>query len=172
MTMGTRIAVLNAGYIQQIGPPQELYDHPSNLFVAGFIGSPAMNFFNDVNVVNDGDTTKVVIPNLGQVEIPPLYKQQAREAASKKLTLGIRPEHFEDVAMLPSGAQDGSTLTAPVEIVEHLGSELLAYLSGAGRQIVARLDPRSNARVGQPIKLHIDEENAHLFDTETGEAIF
>src|SRR5947209_3823522 len=106
MTMGSRIAVLNAGYIQQIGPPQELYDHPSNLFVAGFIGSPAMNFFNDISVVNDGDSTKIVIPGLGQVEVPPLYKQQAREAAGKKLTLGIRPEHFEDEAMLPPESLD------------------------------------------------------------------
>ena len=172
MTMGTRIAVLNAGYIQQIGPPQELYDHPSNLFVAGFIGSPAMNFFNDVSVVNDGDSTKVVIPGLGQVEIPPLYKQQAREAAGKKLTLGIRPEHFEDEAMLPPDALDSSSLTANIEIVEHLGSELLVYMTGKDRQIVARLDPRSGARVGESLKLHIEAENVHLFDSETGEALF
>ena len=172
MTMGTRIAVLNAGYIQQIGPPQELYDHPSNLFVAGFIGSPAMNFFNDVSVVNDGDSTKIVIPTLGQVEIPPLYKQQAREAAGKKLTLGIRPEHFEDEAMLPPDALDSSSLTANIEIVEHLGSELLVYMTGKDRQIVARLDPRSGARVGESLKLHIEAENVHLFDSETGEALF
>ena len=172
MTMGTRIAVLNAGYIQQIGPPQELYDHPSNLFVAGFIGSPAMDFFDDVDIVNDGDTTTIVIPDLGQVVVPPLYKQQARAAAGKKLTLGIRPEHFEDATMVSPDALDGSELTAPVEIVEHLGSELLAYLTGHGKQIVARLDPRSQARVGEPIKLHIQSDNVHLFDTETGEALF
>ena len=153
MTMGSRIAVLNAGYIQQLGPPQELYDHPSNLFVAGFIGSPSMNFFNDIEVVSDGDTTKVVLTGLGQLEIPPLYKQQAREAAGKKLTLGIRPEHFEDEAMLPAESLDNSSITANIEIVEHLGSELLVYFTGKDRQLVARLDPRSNARVGEPIKL-------------------
>src|SRR6059058_1400034 len=81
MTMGSRIAVLNAGLIQQIGVPQELYDHPSNLFVAGFIGSPAMNFFNGVKVGGEGDSTRIVLENVGQVEVPPLYKERAREAA-------------------------------------------------------------------------------------------
>src|SRR5712691_2342384 len=94
MTMGTRIAVLNAGLIQQLGAPQELYDHPTNLFVAGFIGSPAMNFFNGVQVVSEGDTTKIAIGDAGQVEVPPLFAEQAREVADKPLTLGIRPEHF------------------------------------------------------------------------------
>ena len=170
--MGTRIAVLNAGYIQQIGPPQELYDHPSNLFVAGFIGSPAMNFFTDVDITNNGDTTTVVVPDLGKVEVAPLYRQQAREAAGKKLTLGIRPEHFEDASMRPADALDGSSMTAPVEIVEHLGSELLVYMTGKGKQIVARLDPRATAPLGQPITLHVQAENVHLFDNETGQVIF
>ncbi|HEV2579920.1 MAG TPA: sn-glycerol-3-phosphate ABC transporter ATP-binding protein UgpC [Ktedonobacteraceae bacterium] len=172
MTMGTRIAVLNAGLIQQIGPPQELYDHPSNLFVAGFIGSPAMNFFTNVEVVNDGDATKVVVPGYGEVEVPPLYRQQAREAASRKLTLGIRPEHFEDNATRPADALNGSTITATVEIVEHLGSELLVYMTGKEKQIVARLDPRSTARIGQTLNLHVQAEDMHLFDNETGEVLF
>jgi multiple sugar transport system ATP-binding protein len=172
MTMGSRIAVLNAGIVQQIGPPQELYDHPSNLFVAGFIGSPAMNFFPNVEIVNDGDTTKAVAPGYGQVEVPPLYRQQAREATGKKLTLGIRPEHFEDASTRPADALDGSSISAPVEIVEHLGSELLVYMVGKDKQIVARLDPRSTARVGQTVNLHVQAENMHLFDNETGEVIF
>jgi multiple sugar transport system ATP-binding protein len=172
MTMGTRIAVLNAGIVQQIGPPQELYDHPANLFVAGFIGSPAMNFFPDVEIVNDGDETKAVVPGLGQVVIPPLYRQQAREAAGKKLTLGIRPEHFEDAALHPAESRNGSTMTAPVEIIEHLGSEIMVYMTGKNKQIVARLDPRSGARMGQPLTLHVQSDNVHLFDNDTGEAIF
>jgi multiple sugar transport system ATP-binding protein len=172
MTMGTRIAVLNAGLIQQIGPPQELYDHPSNLFVAGFIGSPAMNFFSDVNVVSDGDATRVVVPGLGQVEVPPLFQQQASSAAGKKLTLGIRPEHFEDESTRRADALDGSTMVAPVEIIEHLGSEVLVYMTGKDRQIVARLDPRTSAHLGEPLKLHIQAENVHLFDNETGEVLF
>jgi len=74
MTMGTRIALLNAGIIQQIGPPQELYDHPTNFFVAGFIGSPSMNFYPGAKVVTDGDNTKIVLEGVGQANVPPLYK--------------------------------------------------------------------------------------------------
>src|SRR5438445_8373818 len=91
MTMGSRIAVLNAGIVQQIGPPQELYDHPANLFVAGFIGSPAMNFFDNVSIAADGDSTRVVMEGVGKALVPPLYKDQAREAAGRNLTFGIRP---------------------------------------------------------------------------------
>ncbi len=172
MTMGTRIALLNAGIIQQIGPPQELYDHPSNLFVAGFIGSPAMNFFPSAKVVADGDTPKIVMEGVGLAVVPPLYKDQAREAAGKNLTFGIRPENLEDIEMLPPDAKDESRITAPVEVVEHLGNELLVYMTAGGKNIVARLDPRSSAHTGGTTTLHIDTDQIHLFDTDTGIAIF
>ena len=172
MTMGTRIALLNAGIIQQIGPPQELYDHPSNLFVAGFIGSPAMNFFPGAKVVADGDKTTIVLEGVGQSDVPPLYKELAREAAGRNLTFGIRPEHLEDITLLPADEKDESRITAPVEVVEHLGNELLVYMSVAGRTIVARLDPRSSAHAGGQITLHIDTDQIHLFDADTGLAIF
>ncbi len=171
MTMGSRIAVLNAGIIQQLGPPQELYDHPINLFVAGFIGSPAMNFFDDVRVVADGDTTKINIGDFGQVEVPPMYARPSREAVGKKLILGIRPENFADIALLSEDRRNGSTMHAPVDVVEHLGSELLVYMTADGKPVTARVDPRSSARVGQDIKLHIDPDRIHLFDAETGLAI-
>src|SRR5215470_15599281 len=129
MTMGTRIAVLNAGIIQQLGPPQELYDHPSNLFVAGFIGSPAMNFYNGAKVVTEGEATKIALNGSGQVVVPPLYAGQAREAVGKNLTFGIRPEHFDDAALVPSGANGASTVQGTVEVVEHLGSEIQVYVN-------------------------------------------
>src|SRR5947199_3992619 len=172
MTMGTRIALLNAGIIQHIGPPQELYDHPSNLFVAGFIGSPAMNFFPGAKVVTDGDKTTIVLEGVGQAVVPPLYAPQTREAAGKNLTFGIRPEHLEDVSLLPPDKRDGSTIAAPVEGVAHLGSELLLYMTAGGKQVVARVDPRSSAHVGQDITLQIDADQIHLFNAETGEALF
>jgi multiple sugar transport system ATP-binding protein len=172
MTMGTRIAVLNAGIIQQIGPPQELYDHPSNLFVAGFIGSPAMNFFDNAQVASTDGTTTITIEGVGQVETPPLFAERARAAADKKLTFGVRPEHLEDVSLLPPEEQDHSTLAAPVDVVEHLGSELLVYMNAAGKNIVARFDPRSRAQAGSTARMHVDTDNIHLFDSETGEAIF
>ena len=172
MTMGSRIAVLNAGIIQQIGPPQELYDHPSNLFVAGFIGSPAMNFFDHAQVSSDGDATSIILEGVGQVETPPLYAERARAAAGKKLTFGIRPENLEDISLLPPDSQDHSTMAAPVDVVEHLGSELLVYMNAAGKNIVARFDPRSRIQPGNTARMHVATDNIHLFATETGEAIF
>jgi multiple sugar transport system ATP-binding protein len=172
MTMGTRIAVLNGGFIQQIGAPQELYDHPTNLFVAGFIGSPAMNFFDDVKVVTDGDATKITMGDIGQVEVPPLYAHSAREAAGKKLILGIRPEHLSDMSLLSETERVGSNMSALIEIVEHLGSELLVYMTVQGKQMVARIDPRSKASIGQNINLHIDTEHIRLFDADTRLALF
>jgi len=172
MTMGSRIAVLNAGLIQQLGAPQELYDHPANLFVAGFIGSPAMNFFNGAKVVSEGDSPRIVLENVGQVVVPPLYKERALGAAGKNLTFGIRPEHLEDVTVVPPEARTGSAIEATVDVVEHLGNELLVYMTIAGKQVVARLNPRSEAHTGGHISLHVDTDNIHLFNTDTGEAYF
>jgi multiple sugar transport system ATP-binding protein len=172
MTMGNRIAVLNAGIIQQLGVPQELYDHPSNLFVAGFIGSPSMNFFSNAKIVGEGDSTKIVLENVGQVVVPPLYVEQARAVAGRNLTFGIRPEHLEDVNLLPEDQRTISAIEAPVDVVEHLGNELLVYMMANGKQVVARLNPRSDAHTGGKVRLHLDTDHIHLFDTDTGEAIF
>ncbi len=174
MTMGSRIAVLNGGIIQQLGPPQELYDNPANLFVAGFIGSPSMNFFPGAKVVSEGDSTRIVLDNIGQVAVPPLYVESARTAAGKNLTFGLRPESLEDTALLSTDAQSGSSsiLEATVDVVENLGSELLVYLTSGGKTILARLDPRSTAHVGGHVRLHVDNAHIHLFDSDTGVAYF
>jgi multiple sugar transport system ATP-binding protein len=172
MTMGTRIAVLNAGIIQQIGTSQELYDHPSNLFVAGFIGSPSMNFLNEAKVVSDENRTRILLEDLGYVEVPSQYVEQAKAAANKQLTFGVRPEHLEDAALLPSDGESRSTLEAPVDVVEYLGNELLVYLTIAGKTMIARVDPRSSAHAGGKLTLHVNNTHVHLFDTETGKAIF
>jgi multiple sugar transport system ATP-binding protein len=172
MTMGTRIAVLNAGIVQQIGTAQELYDHPSNRFVAGFIGSPSMNFLDGAKVVSDEDGTRIVLEGVGYVMVPAPYVEQAKAAADKKLTFGIRPEHLEDVALRPSDVESSSMLEAPVDVVEYLGSELLVYLTVAGKTMIGRLDPRSSVHVGGKLTLRVNTAHIHLFDTETGEAIF
>ena len=172
MTMGSRIAVLNAGLIQQIGVPQELYDHPSNLFVAGFIGSPAMNFFNGAKVGSEGDSMRIILENVGQVEVPPLHKERAREAAGKNLTFGVRPEHLEDVTVVSPDAQTGPGIEATVDVVEYLGNELLVYMTVNGKQVVARLNPRSEAHPGGRIRLHVETDHIHLFNTDTGEGYF
>jgi multiple sugar transport system ATP-binding protein len=172
MTMGSRIAVLNAGIIQQLGPPQELYDHPTNLFVAGFIGSPSMNFFPGATVATDGDTTKILLGDVGQVTVPPLYVEQTKAAADKNLTFGIRPEHLDDITLIPQNSQSGSSIEAIVEVIENLGSELQAYVTAGGRSITARLDPRSRAHTGSSVRLHVENDNIHLFNTDTGEAFY
>jgi len=172
MTMGSRIAVLNGGLIQQLGAPQELYDHPANLFVAGFIGSPSMNMFSNAKVISDGDDTKIVLEGVGQVQVPPLYLEQARAAAGKNLTFGIRPEHLEDVNLLSSADRESSVIEAPVDVVEHLGNELLVYMTAGTKQVIARLNPRSDAHTGGRTKLHVDSNNIHLFDSDTTLAYF
>jgi len=172
MTMGDRIAVLNAGLIQQLGAPQELYDHPANRFVAGFIGSPSMNFYEDAKVVTEGGNAKIVLDGMGQIQVPPLYEGQAKEAAGKKLTFGIRPEHLSDASLLASESDGASSILGFVEVVEHLGSELQVYVNTGSKMTIARLDPRSRAHVGGNITLHVDTEQIHLFDSDTGLAIF
>lgn len=170
--MGDRIAVLNQGLIQQLGSPQQLYDHPINLFVAGFIGSPSMNFFPNARIIEEEGQTKVMLEGIGQVVVPARYVEQSRAAAGKDLTFGIRPSHLEDLAMVPSESQTGSTLDGRVDVVEYLGDELLVYLTVAGRSAVAKLDPSSQVKVGAQVRLHVDNEFMHLFDTTSGEAIF
>jgi multiple sugar transport system ATP-binding protein len=176
MTMGSRIAVLNAGIVQQLGTPQELYDHPANLFTAGFIGSPAMNFFPGAKVVSEGDSTKIVLDGMGTVEVPPLYAGRAREAAGRNLIFGIRPEHLEDRALTNNDTPDGSMINATVDVVENLGNELLVYLTTGngtgGKSLQARLNPRSQVNVGRPVSLQVDTDNIHLFDADTEQAIF
>jgi multiple sugar transport system ATP-binding protein len=172
MTMGSRIAVLDSGVIQQLGAPQELYDYPANRFVAGFIGSPAMNFFDGAKVVIDGDTTKIQLDAIGQVEVPPLYVGKAREAAGRNLTFGIRPEHLADVSLLSEDTSNTSIIDASVDVVEHLGSELMVYTTAGDKTLIARLNPRSQVHTGGRVGLAVDSEHMHLFDTNTGEAFF
>jgi len=172
MTMGDRIAVLNGGIIQQLGTPQELYEHPSNLFVAGFIGSPAMNFFPGAKIVGGDGTAKVVLEGVGQVTIPPLYADRARAAAGKNLTFGVRPSHLEDAALVSSNGATQSAIDGTVDVVENLGNELQVYLTAGGKNVVATLDPRSRVIAGNKVRLYVESENIHLFDTDTGLAVF
>ncbi|MBV9615817.1 MAG: sn-glycerol-3-phosphate ABC transporter ATP-binding protein UgpC [Ktedonobacteraceae bacterium] len=172
MTMGDRIAVLNGGIIQQLGSPQELYDHPSNIFVAGFIGSPAMNFFPGARITSEGDLTKVILEGIGQVAVPPLFADRARAAANKNLTFGIRPVHLEDAALINQNGSSPSTIDAVVDVVENLGNELQVYFNTGGHNAVATLNPRSQVSAGDRVRLYVDSDQIHLFDSDTGEAIF
>jgi multiple sugar transport system ATP-binding protein len=170
MTMGDRIAVLNGGIIQQLGTPQELYDHPSNLFVAGFIGTPSMNFFPGATVLSEGDSAYIVLEGIGQIQVPSKYIGRAREAAGKNLTFGIRPVHLEDAAII--GANGTSSIDATVDVVENLGNELQVYFTTGSKTGIATLDTRSRVSVGNKVKLFVDSDQMHLFDSDSGVAYF
>ncbi len=172
MTMGNRVAVLSGGLIQQFGTPQELYDHPTNLFVAGFLGSPAMNFVPGATVVSEDGGATVLLEGIGQVVVPQQYIERARQAASLRLTFGIRPAHLEDVNLIPPEDQTGSVIDGQVNVVEYQGDQLQVYLTAGGTRMVAMLSPRSHVSVGSTVRLHIEQEQMHLFDAQTGKALF
>src|SRR5258708_19542155 len=172
MTMGNRVAVLSGGLIQQFDTPQELYDHPLNSFVAGFIGSPAMNFLPGARVVSDDGGAKVLLEGIRQVVVPQQHVQPANHAANLNLTFGIRPAHLEDVNLIPPEENTGSVIDGQVDVVEYLGDQLQVSLTAGGTRMIAMLNPRSHVSVGGPVRLHIEHEQMHLFDTDTGKVIF
>ncbi len=169
MTMGDRIAVMNKGIIEQIDTPQRIYDHPGSLFVASFIGSPAMNLIPMI-VQRAGD--QIVLAS-GDFQLPAPGRVRARlsESIGKELTLGVRPEHVTPVPMNGNGAE-GDHLSMTVDVVEPLGAEVLMYMSGTGaKQVVGRFDPTQRARVGDRLNIGFQHEHLHLFDPETGNAL-
>jgi multiple sugar transport system ATP-binding protein len=190
LTLGDRIAVMRAGVLEQVGPPGEIYGRPDNLFVAGFIGSPAMNFLPGRV---EGERLRTPI---GEIEVADRLRPglaSARGAAQASVIVGIRPEHFED-AMLVGDRPDGHTLKATIDVLESVGSEYYAHFTvpseplpaialGAviqehgsahsrrfrdGVPMVARLGRASRVRQGQQAELWVDTSQVHLFDDKTG----
>jgi multiple sugar transport system ATP-binding protein len=164
MTMGSRICVLNAGELQQIDTPFNLYHNPRNLFVAGFIGSPAMNFFDATLRADDGtlnaDTSafKVLLP----ANLADIY----RDHAGQKVILGIRPEDIHDADYQPPGITP-SKVEANVDVVEQMGNEMVVYLEAEGKTFISRMDPRTQARVGNRMGVAFNVDNIHIFDVNT-----
>ena len=167
MTLGDRIVLMKDGVVQQVGPPEDLYGHPRNLFVAGFIGSPAMNLL-PAELTSDGLRTP-----LGLVPPTPRLSAVLRRDPPRRVIMGLRPESFED-ARLPqaTGGRGGHlTFTARTDIVESLGAEKYAYLDlddPGSTQLVARLAAESPVREGEPLELDYDPARIHLFDPDTG----
>jgi multiple sugar transport system ATP-binding protein len=164
MTMGDRIAVLNAGKIQQLGAPNDLYDYPANQFVAGFIGSPAMNFWPGATVEQGEGGLWLRLGDVGMLKLPESVAVRAAGHIGKRVTFGIRPEHLSEHAMLGEGDEHGRTLAVKIEVVEHLGNEVLLYGLLGGHSVVARTEPRSRVRPGDEVLLRVDLERMHLFD--------
>ncbi len=168
MTMASRIAVINKGKLQQLDTPQNLYDHPNNLFVAGFIGSPSMNFFPGKLVKKDGSI--FVDANDFQVKIPDALSAPYKDMDGKAVIFGIRPENIHDPAFAPSNIK-GETVSAKVDVTELMGNETLLYLVSGKNTFVGRVDPRSHLRVGHQTDVIFDMDKFHIFDGTTEEAI-
>jgi len=168
MTMGDRIVVMNHAVVQQVDTPQNLYDFPCNMFVAGFIGSPQMNFIDAV-LKNDGryylevGEDKLYLPE-------EKAKESIKEYVDKAVKLGVRPEDiYDDPAFLE--ANKDSTVATNVEVSELMGSEVYLYLNYADITMTARVAPTTKSRTGDSIKVALDMKNIHMFDIETELAI-
>ena len=179
MTMGTRIVVMKDGFIQQVDTPQHLYDLPCNMFVAGFIGSPQMNFIDAVlkeeygqYIVEFGsEDTKSRSGVKYQIIVPESkVTDDLGNYVGKEIILGVRPESIHDEEMYLSNASTG-VIDAYVEITEMMGAETYLYLVCEGINLTARVSPRSTAKPGDDIKVAIDPNRIHIFDKETEKAI-
>jgi multiple sugar transport system ATP-binding protein len=188
MTLGDRVAVMRTGTIQQVASPQELYERPSNLFVAGFIGSPAMNFL--AGTVEEG----FLRTGFGDIPLTPSLRQALASAGgAREVIVGIRPEDFEDASMVSADVRgNGISFRATVDVVESLGSEKYLYFSqeignvdvaelaelardsgradtgGNAETVVARLDPATRISEGENAELWLDARRLHVFDPATG----
>ena len=174
MTLGTRIVVMKDGVVQQVDTPQNLYQKPGNLFVAGFMGSPQMNFLDAEVKVNGSDVTLSV----GGHELPvPADKKQAlidKGYAGKTVILGIRPEDIYELDEAKKlGIENESVdVDEPVVNREMLGAEVILYFDEQGKTLAVRLSPENQTQVGEKVSLYFDMEKAHVFDPETEENIF
>ena len=168
MTMATRIAVMKDGVLQQCDTPQAVYSTPANIFVAGFIGSPSMNFFE--GTVEESDGKLMLNSKAFRIPIPENKRKACGAYTGKPVTLGIRPEDIHDALFVPPDVQS-ATISAKVDITEMMGNEIYVYLMSGGSSFVARLDPRTGARGGGDVKLAVNIANLHLFDRTTELAI-
>ena len=166
MTLGTRIVVLKDGVIMQVDSPQKLYNEPNNLFVAGFIGSPQMNFVDAVCKV-EGEKVSLSFENT-TVVLPPAKAKKLADGGynGKTVVMGIRPEDIGDSEIEIEAHKDAAFET-DVTGYELLGSEVLLYFKVAGASMTAKVDSRTTARMGDHIKMAIDPEKIHVFDKET-----
>ena len=169
MTLGTRIVVMKDGVIQQVDTPQNLYEKPQNLFVAGFMGSPQMNFLDAVVRVNGNAVTLEVA---GQsIPLPPAKAKKLIDGGynGKTVTMGIRPEDVYDSEMFIETAK--CVFSSTIKVYELLGAEVFLYFDLGEFAMTARVDPRSNARPGDTVRFAFDVEKIHVFDKETEQVI-
>ena len=165
MTLGTRIVVMKDGVVQQVDTPQNLYNTPCNLFVAGFIGSPQMNFL-DAKITKEGSTVFATIDD-AKLEIPAAKAKALEDQGyvGKTVVMGIRPEHLNDAAI--DEHPTDNKITAKIRVYELLGAEVYLYFDFGGTQMTARVDPKTTAKMGEETTFTLDMNMAHFFDKET-----
>ena len=168
MTMATRIAVMNKGKLQQIDTPQALYDKPANMFVAGFIGSPAMNFF-PAKLRKDGDKI-MVDTGVFAVAIPSERAKPYYPYVDRNVFFGIRPEDIHNPEFVPPEIH-ASLVEATVDVTELMGNEIFLYLMAGSSNFIARVDPRTRFKIGEKVQVVFNMNNFHIFDPETELAI-
>ncbi len=168
MTMATRIAVMDAGVIQQVGTPQELYDHPVNVFVAGFIGSPAMNFFS-ARVGETNGTLELDGASL-KVSVPLDRAEELKGFVGRELLFGIRPENIHDTRYVPRGVS-AAPVTVKIDVTELMGNEVFLHMLAGENKILARVDPRTELRAGDDAEVMMDLERMHVFDPDSKEVL-
>ncbi len=164
MTMASRIAVMKDGLLQQIDTPQNLYDHPGNVFVAGFIGSPSMNFFDATLVEQDGKF--LVDSGTFKVQVPENRRTVYASSKGKKIIFGIRPEDIYAAEYAAPGITPAK-VSSEVDVTELMGNEIFLYLLTGKRQFIARVDPRTRTHAGETIDVLFNMDNMHLFDPQT-----
>ncbi len=178
MTLGTKIVVMKDGLIQQVGAPQSIYDNPVNLFVAGFLGSPSMNFFRCTVKAEENNRTALLLDDAKTVKKVYLDGTRGKQIADRyngrHVILGIRPEdiyEFDEAKKL--GIENESVdVDEPVVNREMLGAEVTLYFDEQGKTLAVRLSPENQTQVGEKVSLYFDMEKAHVFDPETEENIF
>lgn len=178
MTLGTKIVVMKDGLIQQVGAPQSIYDNPVNLFVAGFLGSPSMNFFRCTVKEEENNRTALLLDDAKTVKKVYLDGTRGKQIADRyngrHVILGIRPEdiyEFDEAKKL--GIENESVdVDEPVVNREMLGAEVILYFDEQGKTLAVRLSPENQTQVGEKVSLYFDMEKAHVFDPETEENIF
>jgi multiple sugar transport system ATP-binding protein len=168
MTMASRIAVIKDGILQQIDTPQHLYDYPDNIFVAGFIGSPSMNFFNAHLRADDG---KLYV-DLGnfRVQVSEGHPEAYRAYVNKPVIFGIRPEDIHDPDFAPPGIE-AQPVEGMVDVTELMGNEVFVYVQSGEHTFIARVDPRTRFKMGSKGLFSFNMKNMHLFDKDTEKAI-
>ncbi len=166
MTMGDRIAVLNAGRMQQVDTPLNLFNHPANLFVAGFIGSPAMNFVRGKLVAANGGVLVEAAPL--KLALPDLHAQKVKSYVGREVVFGVRPDDISDRALnppIPMG--EGNCCTVDVDVTEPMGANVYAYLNAGPHSLIADLSSETQARIGGRLEVAFDMHKTHLFDPDT-----